>query len=677
MSAANSIKQCSHRQGFRATNGGTSERISNLGRPKRKHECTFDQKHTHNEISKAFPPTSEEAETGPRPSKRAKMNEFDGTPAARHGIIRNLLAEARQYISETVTGPYHTTSYAAELDNGTAKDVRLITQYPANPIESLSRAGDQSEEPSKPKSRKERDLEERERKSAAQKKSRDEAAARLLQAKANRKIVSQAAARTNRLSQSLQLGPSRSESSRTGAARPSSSVQPSGSSPPTSRPVSSTQTVSPTGRSCQRCTAYEASIYRKFCFQCGHAFPPSTAPRSYATGVVQIDRTPDTLRTQADPRNRQIVTYPRPRGPDDSIHGSDMLTGGAGPAGTLDSDGNHEPISPSILRQLLHEQNERLLAQSEAQAWANTARENAQANGLPIPVAQPYYDELTPEEIVRTKKEVEEMHKERNEPNAVAKWAERQEERKREARLRQQEREAKAAEEEKREARRIKKQEQEFERRCQAIRHALRPERSEAERQQWLQVLLDTAQAAQRAGGYFSRNNVPGYWDLSDEDKAVFQQDARIVRDMNAASKAATSKSSNVGAGKSVKSKGQGKDVGVGGNGAQSGKPDGDDSDDSFDDSSDENDEREKKQKAEQDDEQNDLQDEQDENPSFLADVAHSMHLLAARGQEFPVDLHNWSTYTADMRQQVLDAGLEVERQWELEREIWRSNRMY
>ncbi|KAF2847466.1 hypothetical protein T440DRAFT_481692 [Plenodomus tracheiphilus IPT5] len=88
-------------------------------------------------------------------------------------------------------------------------------------------------------------------------------------------------------------------------------------------------------------------IHREYCEYCGIPFPRPPAPRSNANGVLQRDHTLDTFITwpYPNPRDHGIrnwVTFPLQSGSDDVIDDETMMTGGIGPVGTIDANGDHE-----------------------------------------------------------------------------------------------------------------------------------------------------------------------------------------------------------------------------------------------------------------------------------------------------------------------------------------------
>ncbi|KAH9876476.1 hypothetical protein J1614_003607 [Plenodomus biglobosus] len=305
------------------------------------------------------------------------------------------------------------------------------------------------------------------------------------------------------------------------SSQPGPSRQQGSSQQAPSRSGQSREPILPTGRVCQHCTMRNISIHREYCEYCSLPFPLPPAPRSHANGVIQIDRSPDTLVTwpYPDPRDREfreLVTYRTRHGPVDTLHDPLMMTGGAGDAGTLDSNGDHEPLSPSTLQRLRDEREERLASQTDRERWRREAGIIAQEQQLNEPATQPYYGELTPEELEADRTKIAHWNSERDSRLARQRWAGRQGRRAEEARVRQAEREA-----------------------TRALQYMLRPERTEVERLEWMETLFEGYLKARENGMRLTRDAIMGSQDLSKEDVATLRKDLRSVRQLSAARTAA------------------------------------------------------------------------------------------------------------------------------------------
>ncbi|EDU49658.1 hypothetical protein PtrSN002B_009426 [Pyrenophora tritici-repentis] len=191
-------------------------------------------------------------------------------------------------------------------------------------------------------------------------------------------------------------------------------TQPSAPTLPTHQPTQSNQNyiIFPT------CSSRH-STETTFCEHCGTPWPPKPAPKSEARSIMRNNPYPDTMhlpgsylspKYQKGPLDATLVTRAERkwwdiRQPDEEFdEEAFMMTGGAGPAGTLDVDGT--PIY------IPEEERERLLADKRMQEANFAAREHiamrrknfARLNGLNYPTSQPYFDELgsyVPTEQVR------------------------------------------------------------------------------------------------------------------------------------------------------------------------------------------------------------------------------------------------------------------------------------
>ncbi|CAA9966189.1 hypothetical protein PTMSG1_09548 [Pyrenophora teres f. maculata] len=176
--------------------------------------------------------------------------------------------------------------------------------------------------------------------------------------------------------------------------------QPSKPTPPTQTSTQSTQTCI----ICPNCATRHLTETTS-CENCGTPWPPKPAPKSQARYIVRDIRKPDVIHFPATDyckaRDFTLVTYARQeckvRKPGEKSDDEGFtMTGGAGPAGTLDVDGTPFDIPEEERTRLLEDA--RVQKEEGAHREANERRRKnrARSNGLDYPDSQPYYDECGP-----------------------------------------------------------------------------------------------------------------------------------------------------------------------------------------------------------------------------------------------------------------------------------------
>ncbi|EFQ90462.1 hypothetical protein PTT_12906 [Pyrenophora teres f. teres 0-1] len=176
--------------------------------------------------------------------------------------------------------------------------------------------------------------------------------------------------------------------------------QPSKPTPPTQTSTQSTQTCI----ICPNCATRHLTETTS-CENCGTPWPPKPAPKSQARYIVRDIRKPDVIHFPATDyckaRDFTLVTYARQeckvRKPGEKSDDEGFtMTGGAGPAGTLDVDGTPFDIPEEERTRLLEDA--RVQKEEGAHREANERRRKnrARSNGLDYPGSQPYYDECGP-----------------------------------------------------------------------------------------------------------------------------------------------------------------------------------------------------------------------------------------------------------------------------------------
>jgi hypothetical protein len=152
-------------------------------------------------------------------------------------------------------------------------------------------------------------------------------------------------------------------------------------SPPGSRQGSPPLSPPPPGFiRCPDCTVNNRDITTS-CGTCGMPWPAAPAPGSQARGIVPYDRQPDAL------FGDEVFTYSDDEDDDDMY----VMTGGAGPAGTVDAGGDPDPI-PATERTRLQNAREAALYDAALREGRDKDRQQtALLNGQDVPESQPYF----------------------------------------------------------------------------------------------------------------------------------------------------------------------------------------------------------------------------------------------------------------------------------------------